>query len=96
MCEGMTVSGETLAAVLSSSAGNVATSETEPEIGFEVAGSAVRKVVWMREFRVGEEEDVFAGLEVEGECLDVGLLCHCLGSENSRDDDGELCKAEVS
>ena len=50
----------------------------------------------MRGFRVGEEEDVFAGLEVKGERLDVGLFCHCLGGENGRDDDGELRKTEVS
>ena len=90
MLECMAVSGESLSAELLSATGDVAAVETEPEIGGEGAGGAGFEVGgWGCGGGVGwEEEDVFAGMEVEGEGLDVGLTSHCLCGQYSGDNLG--------
>ena len=66
MLECMTVSGKAFSAELCSATGDVATLETEPEIGGEVTGCAMFEMgggVGGGECvgELGEEEDVFAG-----------------------------------
>jgi hypothetical protein len=92
--ECMTVSGKPFFSTeLFSATGDVATVETEPEIGGEVTGCAM--------FEMGggvgggecvgellEEKDVFAGTQVKGKGLDVGLTSHCLCGQYSTDNRG--------
>jgi hypothetical protein len=91
----VSVSGKSFAAELCATTGDVATFETEPEVCCQLAFRAMTETGGHFGLIGGvgelvEEEDVFAGLEVERECLDIGLSSHCLGRENCGNDFREL------
>lgn len=95
MLQCVAVPRESFSTELGSSTGDVAACETEPEIGREVTGCAVRESAGggVGGERVGElleEEDVFTGTEVKGEGLDVGLTGHGLCGQHGADNFRQL------
>ena len=98
MLQCVAVPRESFSTELGSSTGDVAACETEPEIGCEVTGCAVRESAGggVGGERVGElleEEDVFTGTEVKGEGLDVGLTGHGLCGQHGADNFRQLSQS---